>query len=190
MILFGLGNPGRQYLTTRHNVGHLFLNFIARQQHRRFRTYENVKKVTLRIQRKTVYLVKPQCWMNQSGHAIARFLDNHSAQFLIVVDDINLPIGRMRLKAKGSDGGHLGLRSIGEALGTREFARLRFGIGHDENDVVDYVLSTLTRREKAILKMMFAHAWKGLKLFFRKNFDRSQNYINGIDLTEETPVKK
>lgn len=182
MIIFGLGNPGLKYRGTRHNAGHIFLNKLALQRRVQFRTKQGYRIAKTRIARHNVTLVKPLCFMNVSGTAIARFLHNKQDDIMIILDDINLPMGLIRLKKKGSDGGHLGLRSVISALGSSDFTRLRIGVGRPDNNIIDYVLNRFSRDEKKILQQVIRNGVTGIELLFRQGFTKAQNYINGIDL--------
>lgn len=118
--------------------------------------------------------------MNVSGSAIAAMLDSEDRDILIVLDDINLPLGRMRLRPRGSDGGHLGLRSIIGALGTDDFPRLRIGVGQPSVDAAEYVLGRFSVDEKKVLKTVIDHGIKGIRMLVRDGLEKAQNYINSI----------
>lgn len=184
MIIFGLGNLGLKYRSTRHNAGYLFLDRFAKLYKKRFRTQQGYKIAKIKIDRNVVYLIKPQCWMNQSGMAVSKILQKIDRQFLVVVDDINLPFGKIRLKSKGSDGGHLGLRSLGNTLKTSNFPRLRIGIGVPNEDAALYVLSRFKRKEKKILNAVIEDGIKGVEILIRENFTKAQGYINSINFSE------
>ncbi len=184
MIIFGLGNPGLKYRSTRHNAGYIFLDRFAKFNKKRFRVQRGYRKAEIKINKNIVILIKPQCWMNQSGIAVSKILQEMDGGFLVVVDDVNLPLGQMRLRSRGSDGGHLGLRSIIGSLNSSDFARLRIGIGRADEDVALHVLSTFKRSEKKILYAVITEAIKGVELLVKDNFTGAQNYINSVDLTE------
>ena len=185
MIIFGLGNPGVKYRATRHNAGHMFLDKFARHRKVKFRTKPGFRIARTKIAGHNITLVKPQCFMNESGPAIANYLHKKQNNIMVVVDDINLPIGRIRLKEKGSDGGHLGMRSIIYTLGFSNFTRLRIGIGRSDENIIDHVLSRFSRDEKKTLQKVIKNGVIGIELIFRQDFMKAQNYINGIDLTKE-----
>lgn len=182
MIIFGLGNPGAQYRTTRHNVGYLLVNRCARLYRKKFRRRRDYKIATIKINKKTVHLIKLMCWMNQSGVVVAKVLREMPQDFLIVVDDINLPLGKIRMRSSGSDGGHLGLRSIIHTLENFDFPRLRIGIGHPQEEVTNYVLSPFKSREKKIVNAVIEEGIRGIKILIKSGFERALNYINTIDL--------
>ena len=185
MIIFGLGNPGIEFRSTRHNIGYMFLDQLARLYKKRFRAYQGYRMTRIIINREIVKLVKPTCWMNQSGHAISAILQTASEDFLVVVDDINLPLGKIRLRSKGSDGGHLGLRSIINSLGNSHFPRLRIGISAPVDDVTLYVLERFNREEKERLIFTINKGIKGVKVLVTKGFQPAQNFINAINLSKD-----
>lgn len=192
MTIFGLGNPGVRYRLTRHNVGYMFCDRLARQQRKRFRRKRGYYEAKVSLGRQDVRLIKPRVWMNQSGIAVAGVLEVNEKPFLIVVDDVNLPLGKMRLRSKGSDGGHLGLRSITESLTTTNFPRLRIGIGRADEDITVYVLDAFSRQEKRLLNKVIDGGIEGIKILIKQDFVKAQNYINAVDLTTkpETPISK
>ena len=183
MIIFGLGNPGLQYRNTRHNVGHIFLNVLARHFHKRFIRRNDHYICQLNVRGSVLTLIKPISWMNQSGAVTSRLAAKYKQEILVAVDDIALPLGRMRLRTRGSDGGHKGLRSIAEHLKTDDFARLRIGIGKPDVDPADYVLSRFSRAEMSLVKKVIDESIKGIEIAVKDGFEKAQNYINGIDLT-------
>ena len=185
MVIFGLGNPGIKYRATRHNAGHLFLDKFAQLRKVKFRSKQGFRTAKTKIAGHNVILVKPRCFMNDSGPAVASFLHNRHDEIMVILDDINLPLGKIRLRKRGSDGGHLGMRSIINSLGSSDFARLRIGVGKADENIIGHVLNRFARGEKKILREVIFSGVIGIELIFRKNFAAAQNYINGIDLTEE-----
>jgi PTH1 family peptidyl-tRNA hydrolase len=188
MIIFGLGNPGIRYRNTRHNIGYIFLDYWIKRYRKRFRTQRGYKIAMIKINQSVVRLIKPQCWMNESGTAIASILQEMKGRFLVVVDDINLPLGKIRLRRKGSDGGHLGLRSIINMLERTNFPRLRIGISRPNENTAVYVLNSFKRREKRILKNVIDEGITGLEILLKKGFAPAQQYINSIDLTVKSEI--
>jgi len=184
MIIFGLGNPGLRYRHTRHNSGHLFIERLAKHYKRRFSIRQHYTKSIVTIDKTKMILVKPRCWMNQCGSAIQSILERHNEDFMVVLDDINLPLGRMRLRSKGSDGGHLGLRSVIDALQTTDFPRLRIGIGQPEIETEDYVLGRFSAAERRVLLKAIDEGVKGIQIMVGKGFTRAQNYINSINIRD------
>jgi len=148
-LIAGLGNPGAKFASTRHNVGFRVLDHIAEQQGIRWQTSrERAEIAEIVLNDEKMFLIKPTTFMNDSGLAIApllRFYKITTADLLVIVDDLDLPVGRVRLREKGSDGGQRGIRSIITHLNTDVFARLRVGIGRTTDphiDTVTYVLGT------------------------------------------------
>jgi PTH1 family peptidyl-tRNA hydrolase len=184
MILFGLGNPGLRYRSTRHNAGYAFLEQLAKLHRRRFSAKQGYKRARLYIAGNEIILIKPQCWMNRSGDTVARILRDSDTELLVIVDDINLPLGRIRLRSKGSDGGHNGLRSIIDALGHTNFPRLRLGVGRPDEDLVSYVLTSFTKAERTLLQQVIQKGIRGLEILLRENFQKAQNFINGIKIDD------
>ncbi|KPK62443.1 hypothetical protein AMJ83_10940 [candidate division WOR_3 bacterium SM23_42] len=182
MIVFGLGNPGLRYRSTRHNAGYIFVDQLAKYYKKRFSIRKNCKIATLKVKGTKLVLVKPKCWMNQCGCTIREILGGEERDFMVVLDDINLPLGKIRLRSKGSDGGHLGLRSIIDMLETSGFPRLRIGIGLPQVDAADYVLSRFNAPERKLLMKVIEEGITGMQIMLSQGFVRAQNYINSIDV--------
>lgn len=158
-LIVGLGNPGREYETTRHNVGFLWVDELARAQKLNFKSESKFHGLTARgqLHGHEVLLLKPQTFMNVSGRsvgALVQFYKIAPAEMLVVHDELDLPPGVARLKMGGGHGGHNGLKDIIAHLGSKDFWRLRLGIGHPgERDVVaDYVLSDPRREERELIE--------------------------------------
>ena len=153
-LIAGLGNPGTQYRNTRHNLGFDILDALAQSLGVQFdKEKHNGQFAQAMYQGEKLLLLKPLTYMNRSGDCIAKHARNkvHEPEdILIIVDDINLPLGRMRLRTNGSAGGHNGLKSIIERLGTKDFHRLRIGVGDNRQgkDLADHVLSKFRPDEK------------------------------------------
>ena len=154
LLIAGLGNPGAEYEKTRHNVGAWFVESIAQQYHAKFRFEAKFMGHTAKIQLDDIafHLLIPTTFMNRSGYALRAFSQFYripSESILVVHDDLDLPPGTVRLKEGGGDGGHNGLRSVAQQLGTKDFLRLRVGIGHPghRDRVLDYVLGVPPRDE-------------------------------------------
>jgi PTH1 family peptidyl-tRNA hydrolase len=154
-LVAGLGNPGAQYRETRHNVGFAVVDWLAERHHVAFGTGPaDALEGRWRDGGDGVLLVKPLTFMNLSGEAVGalvRYYRVASADVLIVCDDVHLPLGRLRVRASGSEGGHNGLRSIAQHLGTTEYARLRIGVGRGDTrrDLADHVLSRFESEERS-----------------------------------------
>jgi PTH1 family peptidyl-tRNA hydrolase len=185
VIIIGLGNPGLKYRHTRHNVGQIFVDRLAKKFGGRFKTKKGYRVAALGKLYPRVKLVKPVCYMNTSGPAVAGLIEREGPdEFMIVLDDINLPLGRIRLRGRGSDGGHLGLRSIVSALGTDDFARLRIGVGRPVTDAAEYVLASFDREEKKRLEAVLDAGMEGIKLLAARGLAAAQNHLNAVDLSE------
>ena len=133
-LIVGLGNIGDEYSNTRHNIGFMVLDEIARENNLKFTTDRLASVAQYKFKGKTLVLVKPSTFMNLSGKAVNYWLQAEKRakeNLLVITDDIALPLGSLRMKGKGSDGGHNGLKSIQETLNSGEYARLRFGVGSE-----------------------------------------------------------
>lgn len=155
-LIAGLGNIGAEYAETRHNIGFKVLDALAGASNTLFTTGRYGDLATLRHRGHSLLLLKPSTYMNLSGKAVRYWMETERIapeNLLVISDDIALPFGTLRLRAKGSAGGHNGLKNIAELLGTEEFARMRFGVGGDfpRGHQVDYVLGEWTADERAAL---------------------------------------
>ena len=172
-LIVGLGNPGREYRETRHNVGFMVIDELARRHQLTLSMAPSQVPDTLVAKRygaDALLVAKPLTFMNRSGDsvaALARYFDIAPADLLVVVDEVALPFGRLRARARGSAGGHNGLKSIVERLGTQEFPRLRLGVGRGDSrrDLADHVLSTFEPGERAELEMFIARAADAAEMF-------------------------
>jgi len=165
--IIGLGNPGTEYQDTRHNVGQRVVDEVARTLHARFEREGGHQVAQARWHGAPVYLVKPRTFMNVSGPAVARIsrgLRLTPADLIVVFDDIDLPLGKVRVRLKGSAGGHNGVRSLIEHLGTDAFRRVKVGIGRpgepgrDRDQVADHVLSPFFPDELPVIAAACAEA--------------------------------
>src|SRR5262245_27253924 len=194
-LVVGLGNPGPKYEGTRHNIGYAVVDYLAaapgtggwrgRFQSRVAETLEGSEPVLL---------MKPETFMNLSGRAVREAIDFYkltAADFLVVCDDIALPVGKLRARAKGSDGGQKGLRNIQEMLGTPEYPRLRIGVGSpgEHWDAADYVLSRFKPAERKAVEDAVALAAQAVLLWVRKGLDACMNQFNA-DPQAEKPTKE
>ncbi|MFQ5511277.1 MAG: aminoacyl-tRNA hydrolase [Candidatus Krumholzibacteriia bacterium] len=187
MTLFGLGNPGPRYRGTRHNAGFLVLDRLAAEHGRRWRSpsrHYQLAEVTHHGAR--MVLVKPETYMNLSGTAVlelARHTPFERDNLLIVADDINLPLGQLRLRRRGGDGGHNGLKSIISALEDSGFPRLRLGVGPvpGEVDAADYVLGRFTAGEGPVVERQLTRAVECIWDIVGKGFDHAMNVHNPAD---------
>ncbi len=155
-LIVGLGNIGSEYAGTRHNIGFMVLDAFAKASNISFSTERYGDVANMRLKNKQLILLKPSTYMNLSGNAVRYWQQKENIpleNILIIVDDIALPFGAIRIKARGSDAGHNGLKSIAQMLGTESYARLRFGIGNDfaRGCQIDYVLGHFPEEQLAEL---------------------------------------
>ena len=185
-LIVGLGNPGREYRDTRHNVGFLVVDELARRHQLTLAMAPAQVPETFVAKRfgpEPWLVAKPLTFMNRSGDAVAalaRYYDIAPADVLVVVDEVALPFGRLRARARGSAGGHNGLKSIIERLGTSEFARLRLGIGRGDprRELADYVLSTFGPEERQGLEEFIARAADAAEMFAVEGIEKVMNAYN------------
>jgi PTH1 family peptidyl-tRNA hydrolase len=186
-IVVGLGNPGSQYEKTRHNVGWMVLDRLADRAgwSGRGRNRDAAAIVQGRFNGLDLVLVKPLTFMNESGLAVRKVLARERAplnEMLVVVDDFALPFGKLRFREGGSAGGHNGLRSIVEELGTEKFSRLRVGIGQPDADAIDHVLSQFTRGEKVRLSELLDASADAVETWAREGVNKAANHFNAFEL--------
>jgi peptidyl-tRNA hydrolase, PTH1 family len=182
-IVVGLGNPGKQYEATRHNVGWMVLDRLAERAGwtGRSRARDAAATVYGRYRGLDLMLVKPTTFMNLSGVAVRKVLARQRApldDLLVVVDDFALPLGRLRVREKGSAGGHNGLRSIIGELGSQDFARLRVGIGEPGRSATDHVLSRFRPDEKKLVEQVVDAAADAVEDWARDGAARASNRWN------------
>jgi len=185
-LIVGLGNPGRKYRDTRHNVGFAVADELAR---RGSVTFEAAPADALQARVRTLgpdgtLLLKPLTMMNASGFAVSevvRYFRIAIGDILVVADDVNLVVGRLRARPFGSAGGHNGFRSIIEQLGTTEFARLRVGVGRGDprRDLADHVLSGFDADERPVVADAVARAADASEMFVAEGIERVMNRFNG-----------
>jgi peptidyl-tRNA hydrolase, PTH1 family len=188
-MLFGLGNPGAKYAATRHNVGWWVLDELARRYKPEKTTAMHKSQVDFcRIMGPTepivVALIKPTTYMNLSGQSVREWLKAYpNAPWAVVYDEADLPVGRLRLRAEGSAGGHNGMKSIIQALGgNQQFTRLRVGVGRPPEgmDTADYVLEVPGRKEREELDWTLPTAADVLEVLIEKGFDAAQQRLGGL----------
>ncbi len=192
-LIAGLGNPGPQYELTRHNIGFLTLDRMADVDQADFKAARLADKAEVRFKGKQIHLIKPTTFMNLSGKSIAywlQHLDIPKENLLVVVDDIALPYGSLRMRAQGSNAGHNGLTHIEEILGGKNYARLRMGIGSDfaRGQQVDYVLGNFNREELDSLPSYMDKAIEAIRAFCTMGVERAMNLHNtkGSDPTDQS----
>ena len=183
-ILVGLGNPGSQYQDTRHNIGFALIDSIAQRCQAEWKdsAQENSLLAEITVAGQNILLAKPQTYMNGSGRAVKKLCDNRNCLpggLLIVYDDFLLNFGRVRLRPKGSDGGHNGLASILENLSTNEIPRLRLGIGSPEDgiDVIDYVLGNFDEVDK--VPDLLSRGVAAIEMYLTLGIEEAMSRFNG-----------
>ena len=182
-LIAGLGNIGPEYELTRHNIGFLVLDRIADNHKIDFTTQRLADKAEFKYKGKQLHLIKPNTYMNLSGKAIAYWLQElkiPKENLLVIVDDLALPFGTLRMRTKGSSAGHNGLKNIEQLLGGQEYARLRFGIGSEfqKGQQVDYVLSNFSQDEFKGLPALMDKAEEMVKSFCTIGPERTMNFFN------------
>jgi PTH1 family peptidyl-tRNA hydrolase len=187
-LIVGVGNPGAEYTKTRHNAGFLLVEKLAA----RWRAdWKNERKFGARMARaerngRRVLLCQPQTFMNLSGEAVGKVMNFYQlrppSDLLVAVDDADLPLGGIRLRTGGSSGGHHGLESIEQHLGSRAFARLRLGIGRQDGarEITDYVLSRFDANESALMKKVLDRAADQAECWLNDGIQKAMNQFNGV----------
>lgn len=183
-LIVGLGNIGAEYVNTRHNIGFKVLDFFVNQENISFQTLKLGDVAEFKIKGRTVLLLKPNTYMNLSGKAVKFWLDKENIDkdnMLVITDDLNLSFGSIRIKTKGSDGGHNGLKNIQLLLNTTEYPRFRFGISDafKKGKQVDYVLGEWTAEEKETLKERLVLSSEIIKSFVLAGLNTTMNLYNG-----------
>ena len=181
-LVVGLGNPGRQYAGTRHNVGFDVLNLLA-ERHRLDWESAPADALIAKWRAASVLLAKPMTFVNLSGQAIGdllRFYKIELPDLFVIVDDVNLELGRLRARASGSAGGHNGLKSVIAAFGTEDFARLRVGVGRGDarRDLADHVLAKFDPEERTIVAEAAGRAADAAELFVAEGVEPVMNRFN------------
>ncbi|WP_165232385.1 aminoacyl-tRNA hydrolase [Aquisphaera insulae] len=184
-LVVGLGNPGNKYAATRHNIGFDLIDRLAAGgRGASFSRKFEGQLAEAEIDYRRVLLLKPETFMNLSGRSVGqalRFYKLEPADLLVVCDDLNLPVGKIRIRPGGSDGGQKGLRDINSHLGTEQYARLRIGIGDNgESDAADYVLSRFRSTERAAIDDALILASQAVAVWISQGTEAAMNRFNGI----------
>jgi len=191
MLVVGLGNPGSQYRQTPHNLGFEVLDDLAVKLQTRWAPRECHALVAPAVREHTeLVLVKPQTWMNLSGRAVKSALEQYDFalnELLVICDDLALPFGKIRVRAQGSAGGHNGLKSIIEAVGSDEFGRVRMGIfpGVEISDAAEYVLSPIGERFERLASAMVEQASHAVLMIAQQGLVPAMNYFNSLSVPEK-----
>ena len=190
-LIVGLGNPGAKYRGTRHNLGFEVVDEVVRRRDLEFTT----SPADAVIARETgtngrLILAKPLTFMNRSGYTVgvlSRYFDVETSNILVVLDDVNLSLGRLRARPDGSDGGHNGLQSVILSLGTKEFPRMRMGVGRGQGqrDISGYVLTQFADEEVASVNELIIRTSDAVELFIKSGITPVMNRFNGLDRVTE-----
>ncbi|MDI9479565.1 MAG: aminoacyl-tRNA hydrolase [Syntrophomonadaceae bacterium] len=181
-VIVGLGNPGPRYKDTRHNVGFQTLEELARRhpvqrQESRF----DAIIAHLQIKQEKVFLLKPLTYMNLSGKAVRALIAYYKIDLkdiIVIYDDMDLPVGNLRIRSAGGTGGHRGMTSLVENLGTREFARIRIGIGRPPHEAIDWVLGRFSPEEKPLISNAVARAADAVETWIANGIEKAMNEYN------------
>jgi len=190
-LIVGLGNPGQQYMSNRHNVGFILVDELAKcWNSAAFQEKWQAEYVSVSVGREKIHLLKPLTYMNRSGMSVGqffRFYKLNPDQLLIIHDDLDMAPSRIKLVQGGGTGGHNGIKSLVEILGSREFYRLKVGIGrpgngqvHPDFPVDKYVLSNFTAEETTLLQSRYKVIEKGLRFFLQGNPAKAINLLNSL----------
>lgn len=182
-LIVGLGNIGSEYEGTRHNAGFIMIDRVAKELECDFALSRHAYRAEAKYKGRTLVLIKPTTYMNLSGKAVKYWMTTEKIpreNILVIVDDLALPVGTLRLKAKGSAGGHNGLTDIEQCLGTQEYARLRVGIGDNfsRGRQIDYVLGQFPPDDLATIDQKADTACEIVKSFATIGIERTMNYFN------------
>ena len=182
-LVVGLGNKGREYENTRHNMGFMLIDRYLQYKNitDKFKEKFNAIYIETTINNEKVIFIKPMTYMNNSGIAVRAFVDFYklnSEDILVISDDLDLDLGKFRLRRNGSSGGHNGLKSIISHLGTDNFKRLRIGISNDKDDVINYVLSKFSKKELNEIDTMFDTLVDVLDDYFLMDFTSLMSKYN------------
>ncbi|MBO7147574.1 MAG: aminoacyl-tRNA hydrolase [Lentisphaeria bacterium] len=193
VMIVGLGNPGSEYAHTRHNVGFDVLDILAEKMPKK--NFVQIHGCSSHYLKGTyaghpLFLQKPETYMNLSGDAVSALMKREGIgpeNLLIVYDDMDLELGKLRIREKGSSGGHNGIRSIISSIGTESFARIRIGIGHrNERSGADFVLSRFEPDDQKIMDRVMTAAADALIMILRRGIKQAMNQFNPLDLSVET----
>lgn len=190
-LIVGLGNIGDEYADTRHNIGFLVADALAGSGGASFKSDRHAAVTKISLKGRTLVVIKPSTFMNLSGKAVRYWMQKEEIALenvLIIVDDLALPLGALRMRTKGSDGGHNGLISIIEYLESTDFTRIRFGIGNDfaKGYQIDYVLGRWTDEETKLLIPKVNEAVEMIKSFVLIGPERTMNFFNKRGVGDKT----
>ena len=196
VLVAGLGNPGAEYQGTRHNVGFMVLDRLAQRLPKK--NFELIHGCSSHYLKGTyagrpLFLQKPETYMNLSGEAVAALMRREeigTEGLLVIYDDMDLEVGKLRIRRKGSCGGHNGIRSVIEQTGTENFARIRIGIGHRTGTGRDYVLSPFEESEKTVIERVLDAAADAVILILRRGIGPAMNEYNPLDFSADASAEE
>lgn len=182
-LIVGLGNIGDEYRDTRHNIGFMVLDAFAKASNIVFEEKRYGATASMRLKNQELVLLKPSTYMNLSGNAVRYYMQIHKIpveRVLVIVDDLAIPFGHIRLKQKGSDAGHNGLKHIAQVLGTQAYSRLRFGLGNNypKGGQIDYVLGKFPKEQLEHMPPLFIEAEAVIKSFVLSGVTITMNKFN------------
>lgn len=187
-LIVGLGNAGNEYAHTRHNIGFDVVNAFVLKHEGVFRTDRLAFVAGIKWKGKTFICICPTTFMNLSGKAVKYWMDKEKISLeniLVVVDDLALPLSKLRLRPAGSDAGHNGLKSLHEILGTTQYARLRFGIGNDypKGHQADFVLGKWSKEEEPLVKLKIGKSVEAIETFAVQGITTAMNQVNNQEFS-------
>ncbi|MBA4168383.1 MAG: aminoacyl-tRNA hydrolase [Chitinophagaceae bacterium] len=182
-LIAGLGNPGSEYVHTRHNIGFDIADVLAAKHHAIFKTDRLADMASFSYKGKEAIVIKPSTFMNLSGRSVKYWMDNKKidiSHILVIVDDLALPLSKLRMRPSGSDAGHNGLSSIQESLATAAYPKLRFGIGDNfpKGMQVEFVLGRWTNEEMPLVKLKLEAAVDAIESFIFRGIERTMADVN------------
>jgi PTH1 family peptidyl-tRNA hydrolase len=182
-LIVGLGNIGSEYAHTRHNIGFDVVDDLVRKHNGSFSTERHADYAQIGYKGKQLHIIKPNTYMNLSGKAVRYWMQQlniEALQIMVVVDDLAIDFGKVRIRGNGSDAGHNGLKSINELLGSQNYPRLRFGIGNNfpKGRQVEYVLGHFTAAEQSALPELISHSVEAIEAFAAIGLERTMNFYN------------
>ena len=183
-LVVGLGNIGPEYVNTRHNIGFKALDYIAKKEGLSFETVKLGSLAEYKFKGRSFFLLKPNTYMNLSGKAVKFWMDKENIpleNIIVITDDLNIPFGTIRIKPKGSDGGHNGLKNINQVLNTQNYTRFRFGISDEfkKGQQVNYVLGEWSKEELNVLPERLEQAMQAIVSFGMTGLEKTMTAFNG-----------
>ena len=187
-LIAGLGNPGKKYEKTRHNLGFMVIDELARRNSVSV-DKSKFKSLTgeFKLGGEKVILMKPQTYMNLSGEAIREAVNFYKIDLknlLVIYDDLDIPMGALRIRTSGSSGTHNGMKSVVSQLGSRDFPRVRIGIGSNKDDLIDFVIGKPSKSEEAVLSDTVSEAAHAVECYIADGIDKAMNRFNSGKVTK------